>query len=330
MKKQQRRMKESGIVTLEPSTAETNELVRPTPSIEREPSHKEAFVQSSPTPAQETTDTELTELTGALAKIAQLTETNLKLGKQLNEESRLRTEADERLVSAEQLLADVTDKFNKVDKDYIALDKWADEQESKQRDLERQITILKKSKTSTEYAKQLQDELALAISQTHDPATRQQIITSAFAEFKREKQAEHDGSLTQAQLSTYAFPGGVERESLPPRMVIRMPGQRSWFKFRSGEVVSFLEVLEWRFLGLDHTGMAHYACLLEKPTEVNSKDYKHSLANGGATGLFTKLEFDHSSTWKLSVKGMNYHLKHWQFIVMEYLHREQKIINLDD
>ena len=307
-------IKELGILAeldLIPSTINKEEAQEITP--------REAFVTSTP----ETQDSE--ETTALRNELELLKDKNLSLGKN-------NIQAEEYLETSNALVKVLQGKLQPMEKKHKELKEWADKSFSYTTHLEQRIALLEESKTSAEEYKKLQYVATESMVKFADQETRQYIIMDAHTKFVAEKQSQHKGNLLNIQFQMFKLPGGLNKESLPDRMALQMGIQKKWFRvFPSGEVVNFLKVLEWRFCGIDEKGMAAYTALLEHPRDVSATDWNTVLTNGGAMGSWIKLQLDSpDGIWKLSVKGLNLHMRDYRIIAMEFLHRETRSLNSKD
>ena len=257
---------------------------------------------------------------------------NLSLGKNFLVETKRKDQAEEYLETSNALVLLLQGKMEPLLKKHKELKVWADKSYSYTTHLEQKISILEESKTSTEDYNNLEAAAAQTLVNLADKKTRQLIIMETHSKFVEQKQSQHSGDLLNIQFQMFKFPGGLNKESLPGRVAIQMGIQKKWFRvFPSGEVVNFLKVLEWRFCGIDDNGFSSYTALLEHPRDVSATDWKTVLTNGGAMGSWIKLQLDSpDGIWKLSVKGLNLHMRDYKIIAMEFLHSETRSLNTKD
>ena len=331
--RQRRKARKEPIAIKELGILAELDLLQPEPE-DQEIIPKEAFATSAPVD-----DKEITEITELKQQLATLTEDkkdlenrNLRIGKKLTAETQKREKTEEYLETSNALVNSLQGKLLPLKKQHKDLKEWADKSYSYTTHLEQKLALLEESKTSTEEYENLQNVATKRLVSLADEETRQYIIMESHRRFVDEKQAQHSGNLLNVQFQMYKFPGGLNKESLPRSIALQMGIQKKWFRvFPSGEVVNFLKVLEWRFCGIDAKGMAFYTALVEHPRDVSATDWNTVLANGGAMGSWIKLQLDSpNGIWKLSVQGLNLHLRDFQVLAMEFLNKETRSLNSKD
>lgn len=224
----------------------------------------------------------------------------------------------------EQFIKRQDNKIVRLEKKLESLTEENTELTEENRLLEIQNRNLLESKVTVEDAKSLTEKL----DTFEGPKDRQDTIRLNRANFVQQKAKQHGGNLVGGRIQSYSFPGGIEHSSLPGRIAVRLPVKTHWLKrFFSDEALHFVNVLEWRFCGIDEKGMAHYACLLDELTEVNAEDWQKIEQSGGAMNATVKLQLVTRDKWILSERGVNYHLENYKVSKMEH-HPDKSVRNV--
>ena len=192
----------------------------------------------------------------------------------------------------------------------------------------RLLSIQNRNLVQTKASREDVENLTAKLDTFEGPKDRQNIIRLNRANFVQEKAIQYGGNLQAARIQAYSFPGGIETSSLPSRIAVRLPVQPHWLKkFFSDEALHFVNILEWRFCGIDERGMAHYACLLDELTEVNAQDWHKIISSGGAMSATVKLQLKSRDKWIISERGINYHLENYRVSKMEH-HPDESVRNI--
>ena len=140
--------------------------------------------------------------------------------------------------------------------------------------------------------------------------------------------AETGRSLNKHRVQKWILPSSVE--SFPERLYFKMPApKRLWDKFRSKKVLSHLKVKDYKFLGEDGNGNAHYLALMDPIRFHNAKDWNAALAAGGRSVGVDRVEITISGMWKMSINGRTFHTEQNRVLALDYWKSQQVEISQD-